>query len=100
MIQRLVRHGLFRELRVGLIGVGYKGDAAGCEHADAVDLAPFLEVAADDLLDVVGDVDAANVQRAVLAHKGTDAAHVVAVVAVFIATEAVDVGVEEVVQAW
>lgn len=54
-------------------------------------------MARDNLLDVVRDVDAANVDGAVLAHKGADAAHVVAVVAVLVAAEAVDVGVEEVV---
>lgn len=53
-------------------------------------------MARDDLLNVVRDVDAADVQRAVLAHETADAAHVVAVVAVLVAPEAVDVGVEHV----
>ncbi len=96
MIKCLVRHSFLRELRVGFVGVGDKGHAAGGEHADAVDLAPFLEVAGNDFFDVVGDVDAADVEGAVLAHEAADAAHVVAVVAVFVSAEAVDVGVEEI----
>ena len=98
MVQPLVRHGLLGELRVGFIGVGDKRDATRGEDPDAVDLAPFLEVAGDDFFNVVGDVDAADVEGAVLAHEAADAAHVVAVVAVFIAPETVDVGVEEVMQ--
>ena len=45
----------------------------------------------DYFLDVVGDVYAADVQRAVYAHEGPYAAHVVSVVAEFVAAEAVDV---------
>lgn len=90
-------HGLLGELGVGLVRVGHKGDAAGVEHARALNLAPFGKVARDNLLDVVRDVDAADVDGAVLSHKGADAAHVVAVVAVLVAAEAVDVGVEDVV---
>lgn len=92
-----MRHRLLGELAVRLVHVGDEGDAARRQHADAVDLAPLGEVAGDDLFDVVGHVDAPHVQRAGLAHEAADAAHVVAVVAVLVAAEAVDVGVEEVV---
>jgi len=100
VIERLVRHGFFRELRVSFIGVGYKGHAAGGEHTDAVDLAPFLEMPGDDFFDVVGNVDAADVESAVLAHEAAYAAHVVTVVAVLVPTEAIYVRVVEVVQPW
>ena len=89
-----MRHGLLRELRVRFVGVGDERDAARGEHADAVDLAPFGEVARDDLFDVVGDVDAADVEGAVLPHEGAHAAHVVAVVGVLVSTETVDIWVE------
>ena len=97
MVETLMRHCLLGELAVGFVGVGDEGHASGSEDADTVDLAPLGEVAGDYLFDVVGDVDAADVQGAVLAHEAADAAHVVAVIAVFVAAEAVDVGVEEVV---
>ncbi|KAA6412159.1 MAG: hypothetical protein FRX48_04310 [Lasallia pustulata] len=97
MVQALMRHRLLGELAVRLVHVGDEGDAARRQHADAVDLAPLGEVAGDDLFDVVGHVDTPHVQRAGLAHEAADAAHVVAVVAVLVAAEAVDVGVEEVV---
>lgn len=99
MIQTLMRHGFLCELGVGLVGVGDEGDAARGEDADPVDLAPLGEVARDDFFDVVGDVDAADVEGAVLPHEAADAAHVVAVIGVFIAAEAVDVGVEGVEEA-
>jgi hypothetical protein len=55
-------------------------------------------VAGYNFFDVVCYVDPADVEGAVLAHERAHTAHVVAVVAVFVAAEAVDVGVEEVMQ--
>ena len=99
MIQILMRHRLLRELRVRLVGVGDEGDAPCRQHPYAIDLAPFREVSGDDLFDVVSDVDPADVEGAVLTHEGAHAAHVVAIVGVFVTTETVDVGVEGVEEA-
>lgn len=54
-------------------------------------------MASDDLLNVVGNVYATNVEGAVLAHEAAHASHVVSVVAVLVAAEAVDVRIEDVV---
>ena len=56
MVQALMRHGFLCELAVCFVGVGDEGDAAGREAADAVDLAPFGEVAGYYLFDIVCDV--------------------------------------------
>lgn len=97
-----MRHRFLCELRIRFVGVGDERDAAGCEHADAVHLAPFCEVARDYLFNVVGDVDAANIERAVLPQKGSDAAHIIPIIRVFVAAEAIYVrieGIEETRQA-
>lgn len=97
MIKTLVRHGLLCKLRVRFRRVRDERHAAGIQDARALNGAPFGEVPRDDLLDVVGDVDAADVDGAVLAQEGADAAHVVAVVGVLLAPEDVDVRVVHVV---
>lgn len=51
----------------------------------------------NNLLNIVADVDTTNVKRPVLAHKRSDTAHVISVIAEFVAPETVDVGVEDVV---
>ena len=58
-----MRHGFFGELAVGFVGVGDERDASGRETSDAVDLAPFGEVAGDYFFDVVGDVDPADFEK-------------------------------------
>ena len=52
-----------------------------------------------DFLDVVRDMNAPDIDRPVLAHEAASAAHVVAVVGVFIPAKDVDIWIEEVVQA-
>jgi hypothetical protein len=51
----------------------------------------------DNLLNIITDVDTANVKSPVLSHKGSNTAHVISVIAEFVATKTVDVGVEDVV---
>jgi hypothetical protein len=51
----------------------------------------------NNLLNIVTDVDTTNVKRPILSHKRSDTAHVISVVAEFVAPETVDVGVEDVV---
>ena len=97
MVEGLVGHGLLGELGVGLVGVGDEGDAARVEHAYALDLSPLGEVARNDLLDVVGDVDAANVDGSVLAHEAANTSHIVTVVGVAVAAEAIHIRIEQIV---
>lgn len=74
-----------------------RGHARGGRARTPFYLAPLGKVARDNLLNVVADVDAADVERVVLAHERAHAPHVVAIVAELVAAETVNVGVEEVV---
>ena len=53
----------------------------------------------NNLLHVVANVNTTNIQRAILTQEAAHAAHVIAVIAELVASEAVDVGVEEVQRA-
>lgn len=99
MIQTLVGHSLLGELSIGLVGVRDESHSPRIKYAYPLDLAPFRKVARHDLLDVVRDVYPSDVDGPVLPHEAADAAHVVAVVRVLVAPEAVDVRVEQVVDA-
>ena len=96
MVERLVRHCFFGKLRVGFIGIGNKGHAAGCEDTGSFDFAPFLHVARDDFFDVVGGVDASDVEGSVLSLEGSYSTHVVSIVGMLVTPEAVDVAWEDV----
>ena len=98
MIQTLVCHGLLSKLRIRLVRVRDERHPARGQHPDAVDLAPFREMARHHLLDIIGHMDPANIQRAVLARERAHTAHVVPVIAELVPTETVHVGVEEVMQ--
>lgn len=65
----------------------------------SLNLTPFRKVPRHDLLDVVGDMYPADVDRPVLALEASHAIHVVSVVGVLVSSEAVDVRVEHVVNA-
>jgi hypothetical protein len=90
-------HGHDRKLGIHFVFVGDKGDTTRVEDPYPFDFAPFGEMPCDDFFNVVGDVNATNVEREVLAHEGSYTAHVVAVVGVFVAAKTVDVGGEHVV---
>lgn len=99
MIQTLMRHSLSGELRVRLVRIRDERNAAIVQHPNPVDLSPFRKVSGDDFFNVICDVYPAHVKRSVLSHETAHAAHVIAIIAEFVATETVDVGVEEVMDA-
>jgi len=51
----------------------------------------------NNLLNIITDMDTTNVQRPILSHKRPNTAHVISVIAEFVAPETVDVGVKDVV---
>lgn len=90
-------HCLLGKLSIRFVRVGYKRNASCIEHANTLDLAPFCKVTSNNLLDIVRDMDPPNVYRPVLAGEASNATHIIAVVAELVASEAVDIRVEEVV---
>jgi len=62
-----------------------KCHAPSVENSYALDLAPLGKVPCDDLLDVVRDVNAADVDGAVLPGEAAHASHVVSVVGELVA---------------
>jgi hypothetical protein len=121
VVEGLVRHGFFGELSIGFVGVGYECYAASVEDsywAEALvwcawheiwgrwggltpfDLAPFGEMARNDLFDIVGDVYPSDVDCSVLPHEASHAAHVVSVVTVLVSSKHIHVRVEHIVYSW
>jgi len=92
-------HGFVGKLGVGEIGVGDEGNASHVEDSDALDLTPWGKVAGNDFFDVIRDVDAADIKGAVDAHKTACPSHVISVIGPLGPAEAIDVGIEDVVQA-
>lgn len=80
------------------VGICDERHSPRSQDTDAINLPPLLEMARDNLLDIIRDVDAAHVQRAILARERPHTAHVISVVAELITAKAVNVGVEQVVQ--
>lgn len=60
----------------------------------ALDLSPFLKVPGNNLLDIIGDMDATNVKCPVHPHKTSNTAHVVSVVTELVASEAINIARE------
>lgn len=57
-------------------------------------------MSSNDLFNIVADVYAAYVKCSVLSHKRTDAAHIIPVITVLVATKAIDVRIENVMDCW
>jgi hypothetical protein len=97
VVERLVHHGLFGELGRDLVDVGNEAYPSRLKNLDCarvsirlkstegptlLDGSVFLKMALDDVLDLAGRLDLADVQSPVHTVEGPDAAHVVAVVGV------------------
>lgn len=80
-----------------LIRIRNKRNTPRRQNTHPLNMSPFLEMSRNDLLDIITDVNTTNVQCPVLSHKRSDTAHVIPVIAEFIAPETVDVRVEDVV---
>jgi hypothetical protein len=83
---------------VGEVDISYKCHTSGWQYADALDLAPLLEVSGNDFLDIVRCVYSAHVECPVDAHETSNTTHVVSVVAELVSSKAIDIGWEYIAQ--
>lgn len=80
-----------------LVRIRNKRNTPRRQNTHPLYLAPFLKMSRNNLLDIVTDMDTTDVKRPILSQKRSDTTHIIPVIAEFVATETVDVGVEDVV---
>jgi len=89
-----MRHGFFGELAIGFVGVRYERHTPGGQNTYTVYLPPLGHMSRYYLFDVIRDVYSPHVQSTILAHEAADAAHIIPVVIMLVATKAVHVRVK------
>lgn len=91
-----MRHSLLRKLRLRKSSIRNESHTPRRQHTYSLNLTPLGKMPRNNLLNIIRNMDPTHIQRAILAHKRPNTAHIIAVIAELVAAETVDIRTEEI----